>query len=143
MSVFYLIIESHLKIPSYDRGWGNGYVLVPPYHPYYDDVNVEVHYGLTWGSRVGDFNIIKDDLQVEYCPSLKKIIDDGNVDSLKDYWVYGFDTAHHMDSISRWPKEAVWIETEDLYEQFIDIPGWDYIEQLHQRKDKLEKLDNL
>jgi hypothetical protein len=85
------------------RGWGNGYVAVPPTHPAYkmdyDTLiySIDVHGGLTytdWGNG-------------ENAP--------------KDWWVFGFDTSHFQDDIERWPKEAVEAETKRLFSQLLDI----------------------
>ena len=74
------------------RGWGNGYVMIPEGHQYYgksyDDIDVSVHGGLTYGS----------------------FEDDGK------YWV-GFDTSHYGDDLKRWPKSAVFEETMMLFNQ--------------------------
>ena len=40
---------------------------------------------------------------------------------MKDGWVFGFDTAHYNDSMERWPKEAVEMETENLKSQFVEL----------------------
>ena len=91
------------KVVVLERGWGNGYVAIPPTHPAYKmdydtlmyDVNV--HGGLTcagWSSG-------------EYAP--------------KDWWIFGFDTSHFQDNLTKWPKEAVEAETKKLYCQLLDI----------------------
>jgi hypothetical protein len=83
------------------KGWGNGYVAVPPTHPVYkmdyDSVYVDVHGGLTC-SQLGN-----------------------GQDAPKNWWVFGFDTAHYNDSLENWPKEAVEAETKRLYCQLLDI----------------------
>lgn len=76
-----------------DFGWGNGYVKLPKEHKFYgldyDEINnyVDVHCGLTYSQQEDE------------------------------YWVVGFDTAHSMDSLSNWSKEAVEAETIRLKEQ--------------------------
>jgi hypothetical protein len=85
------------------RGWGNGYVAVPPTHPackmdYHNMLyDIDVHGGITYF----DFG-------------------DG-VNAPKDWWVIGFDTSHYNDSIEKWPKEAVEAETKKLFCQLLDI----------------------
>lgn len=89
-----------------DFGWGNGYVLIPEGHPahgkHYDDIDVDVHGGLTFGRLV-------DDHMIKQWPELKE--------EDKGGWLVGFDTAHYDDSLARWPKEAVQAETDRLMEQ--------------------------
>lgn len=78
-------------------GWGNGYVALPEGHKYYgvnyDDVPVDVHYGLTYGESE-------------------------EIDG-KSYWVVGFDCAHLGDDPYSSPQEFVIAETERLYQQLI------------------------
>lgn len=80
-----------------DHGWGNGYVKIPKGHWLYglsyDTVNewVDVHYGLTYAAKE------------EGC------------------WVFGFDTAHYKDTLSKWPKEAVENETIRLSQQLFNL----------------------
>lgn len=62
-----------LGIGSLSGGWHCGYVDVPGTHPlhgkHYDDVNVDVHGGLTYSDNVEE----------------------------NESWRFGFDTAHHGD----------------------------------------------
>lgn len=71
-----------------DFGWGNGYVLLPKGHPYYqvhyNKIPIYVHGGLTYSEQHGEF------------------------------WKIGFDTAHWSDTLARWPKTRVAKETEKL-----------------------------
>ena len=99
--------KTNKHIPVLQRGWGNGYVAVPPTHPAYKmdynnlmyDIkyNINVHGGLTY-SGFADH---------EHAPDY--------------WWVFGFDTAHFEDTIEKWPKEAVEAETKRLYCQLLDI----------------------
>jgi hypothetical protein len=81
-----------------DKGWGNGYVVLPKDHPFhgfdYDFLSsfVDVHYGLTYARHE----------------------DDGH-----DGWCVGFDTLHLGDTPEKWPREAVKEETMRLLEQFV------------------------
>lgn len=86
-----------------DIGWGNGYIGVPPAHPWYkkqytdnifDDVNV--HGGFTYSE--------------DHSPNQKE--SDG-------YWWLGFDTAHYQDTAFNWPKERVEKHVEELKEDAI------------------------
>ena len=92
-----------------DFGWGNGYVIIPKGHPLhgldYNEINdkgIDVHYGLTMSANVEDCTNWKDTFLPEEAGG----------------WVVGFDTAHHMDTLNTWPKEAVEAETERLKRQF-------------------------
>ena len=93
------------------HGWGNGYVVIPPGHPayaiHYGDLNelISVHYGLTFAghaSNCGMFSLKEDE---------------------QDCWIVGFDTAHHGDTLEKWPKERVQIEADYLLSQLIDLKG--------------------
>ena len=99
-----------------DVGWGNGYVLIPPNHPYYekhyDDIPVYVHGGLTFSEKLSNLN---HDNWLELFEMLEKENDN------TDYWVVGFDTAHAGDSIHNWTKEAVKNETQRLAKQLSDV----------------------
>lgn len=91
-----------------DFGWGNGYVLIPEGHPYYntdyDDIDVNIHGGLTFGKIIDDEMIEKwNELSPED----------------KGYYMIGFDTAHLGDSLDNWPKERVQAEAERLRDQLI------------------------
>ena len=83
--IWYVIRNPQWKnsnhFPVITRGWGNGYVAIPPTHPAYkmdyDTLmySIDVHGGLTytdWGNG-------------ENAP--------------KDWWVFGFDTSHFQDDI--------------------------------------------
>jgi hypothetical protein len=87
--------------PVIKSGYGNGYVAVPPTHPaykiHYDNIDIDVHGGLTYSQH-------------------------GNGKTApKDWWVFGFDTSHFQDNLENWPKEAVEAETKRLYCQLLDI----------------------
>ena len=86
-----------------DFGWGNGYVVIPKGHKlngvHYDKINVEVNGGLTFSNYVRDTPW----KEVKNC-------DD-------DDWIVGFDTAHCDDTLKKWPKEAVMLETLKLKKQ--------------------------
>lgn len=89
-----------------DFGWGNGYVLIPEGHPlhgkHYDDIDVDVHGGLTFSELVDDELIEKWDKLTE---------------ADKGMWMIGFDTAHYRDNLHTCPKEYVEAEAERLLEQ--------------------------
>lgn len=78
-------------------GWGNGYVGLPWWHPYYDinynDVPVIVHGGLTYSSLY----------------------------EKKDLWVIGFDTNHSGDNLNNCSFDFVKDETYRLMKQCYNI----------------------
>ena len=90
-------------LPIIKRGWGNGYVAIPPMHPAYkmdyDTImfDVKVHGGLTY-AQFGD-----------------------GINAPRYWWVFGFDTSHFGDDISTWPKERVIEETKELFWQLLEI----------------------
>lgn len=92
-----------------DFGWGNGYVIIPKDHKlhgvHYDDINVDVHGGLTFSELVDTQMMEKFGLDTE---------DIGK-------WCVGFDTAHYSDNLLNWSKERVKEETEYLFQQL-----WSY-----------------
>jgi len=96
----YLVMNTWLErdnIPgmAINFGWGNGYVAVPAGHPWYqqdyDNIECSAHGGLTYSGQHGE------------------------------YWVVGFDTGHHKDTLERWPMEAVLEETKNLMKQAQDV----------------------
>lgn len=93
------------------RGWGNGYVIIPKSHPFYeksyDELNdiIDVHGGLTYSSYV---NIRSKKI---YVPELT------NEDL--GCWMIGFDTAHWNDTLHSCPKEYVILETLNLKMQVL------------------------
>jgi len=92
------------NLSFYDHGWGNGYVVIPPGHPChgvdYDEIDVDVHGGLTFGQKASE------------CADWPEI-----EDSDKDCWIVGFDTAHYGDTIRQWPMSRVLDEIEKLKNQ--------------------------
>lgn len=93
-------------MPTCDCGYANGYVAVPPEHPYYgkdyDDVPVEVHGGLTYGTVAG-------------CSAVLDGAEFLEGDHIPENWtVFGFDTCHYDDSLASWPRERCIEETLKL-----------------------------
>ena len=91
-------------------GWGTGYVVIPPTHPWhgmpYEDIPVDAHGGLTFSDII--------------TPEFLKFWDEPILteDDIGHY-VIGFDTAHLDDDMIRWPKEAVELATQDLAKQVL------------------------
>lgn len=87
------------------EGGYNGYVAVPQGHPsygkHYDEIDVDVHGGVTY-AKFGTDELYEGVEVLRPNPEL--------------YWI-GFDTFHAWDSIEKWPLEAVAEETERMAEQ--------------------------
>ncbi len=81
----------------FHHGWGNGYVGLPLWHPYYkmeyEFLPIDCHGGLTFGE----------------------------LDEDEDLWVIGFDTAHWGDNKTEWSKERVQKECEYIEEQCVNV----------------------
>jgi hypothetical protein len=93
---------------TFDFGWGNGYVLIPKdtrFHgKHYDDIDVDVHGGLT-------FSVLVD----------AKMVEDWELDEEDEgKWCVGFDTSHYGDNLFKWSKEKVQEETEKLKKQLLN-----------------------
>lgn len=87
-------------IPQITAGWGNGYIGVPPEHPWYrkdyDDISADVHGGLTYADN--------------HAPKEKP---DG-------YWWLGFDTGHLKDTPDNCPESYVDAQIEYLRQQALE-----------------------
>lgn len=97
-------------------GYANGYVAVPPEHPYhgkdYDTPPVNIHGGLTFAASANEINNTPNQNgwgTLEFLGEETKLQD--------DYWVFGFDTLHCDDSLTNWPRERCVEETLSLKEQ--------------------------
>lgn len=98
-----------------NAGYANGYVAVPPEHPYhgvdYDRVIVRVHGGLTFDASAREINNTEN-------PMWKNLEFLGDETELPDdWWVFGFDTLHCDDSLQTWPRERCVMETLKLKDQ--------------------------
>lgn len=86
-----------------ENGYANGYVAVPPNHPWYgkgyDDLDVRVHGGATYTELVNDS--ITDGAEYLWGAS--------GVPS--GWWVFGFDTNHCYDTMDIWTRDRVIEET--------------------------------
>lgn len=116
-------VNKHLNEQPFSMlkaGYANGYVAVPPEHPLhgvnYNDVdNIEVHGGLTFSNSMEE---IKAD---GWHDDTECIGFDSFDDIPKDYWVFGFDTAHAYDNPTVWNRETCIEETKYLKEQLENI----------------------
>lgn len=158
--IYTFVIESHIRRKlalelaeleslklsfKYDTGWGNGYVLLPPNHPFYgkdyDDLAITAHGGLTFGSKFDSEYFLEwiKDLQIEGDVNVE------NFQNFDDYWMIGFDTGHYGDDIINCPLQYVINETENILYQCLDdnIKGIKKYKSFYLRKDKLKKLNNM
>lgn len=97
-------LNQQLRDMGINYGYANGYVAIPPDHPlygkHYEDVNIEIHGGLTFSSVVNHSILAKEELI------------DGEVP--ENYWVFGFDTLHWNDTLESCPREYVINEVNEL-----------------------------
>jgi hypothetical protein len=97
-------------------GYANGYVAIPKEHPLYgisyNDVDVDVHGGLTFAEKSEVVNDLFDKNKTEY---LESELPNG-------YWVFGFDTMHFMDNLDNCPREWCIAETNRLKQQ---LENWE------------------
>lgn len=105
-------IMNEFIVSSYviQHGWGNGYVGLPPWHPYYkmdyDNIPVSCHGGLTYAG----------------------------LDDDEKLWVIGFDTAHSGDDKYKWPKQMVLSECQHIVYQCMEVKEAQRIIKLHKLK---------
>lgn len=101
----YACIIPGVPLPFINRGWGNGYVLIPEGHPLYGNRDyyaacfdgLEVHGGITYSEK---------DI-----PSKKAEFITDKPDPGCEYWVLGFDTVH---AYSRASMDKDWVTRETL-----------------------------
>jgi len=95
-----------------DRGWGNGYVLLPKNHPFYgmhyNSISVDVHGGLTYSSEFYSDDLTNWNIKTE-----------GITEEDIGKWCVGFDTSHYGDNLNRWPREKVEEKTILLFAQLV------------------------
>jgi len=120
MKAYSKLIKTDWLGAKFDKGWGNGYVVLPKEHPFhgydYDFINgfVNVHGGLTYAS---------------------------SEDNGHGGWCIGFDTMHYDDTIEKWSYEAVKEETLRLLEQMVKI-GKEYTKEVLQQMLKEDCEEN-
>lgn len=79
-------------------GYANGYVALPPTHPFYNvdysetDKHVDIHGGLTFGECIDNIRCHEEWVQGSECIGF-----DSFTDIPDDYFVVGFDTLHAGD----------------------------------------------
>lgn len=88
-----------------ERGWGNGYVVVPKGHWLEDvsqyNIDVKVHGGLTFGAKINKSFVEAFNFPKEFIGRK----------------VFGFDTSHFGDNKENWSKDNVQKEAEALAEK--------------------------
>jgi len=99
------LIKSSFVEGLMELGWGNGYVGLPMWHPWfnidYDMIPVRVHGGLTFST----------------------MWDDGE----EKLWIIGFDTGHYNDNMTNCSFEYVKQETFRLMKQCMEAEGMEMI----------------
>lgn len=100
---------------SNDCGYANGYVAIPPEHPLYgrryDDFDVDIHGGLTFSESAA---LVK----THFNPNFLELCELNDIPD--DYWVFGFDTMHYMDTLDYWSREMVIAEVKKLEKFFVN-----------------------
>ena len=103
---------SGYPIPIFNRGFGNGYVIVDKSNPYYgkqyDEVNhtIYIHGGLTFSG--GGVNEVEGQIWLQKPP------EDLN---WEDLYVFGFDTAHLGDNKDNCDRAYVTTQVWSLFNQ--------------------------
>jgi hypothetical protein len=148
--LYTLLIENHMRkqmvgVPfHFEFGWGNGYVLLPHNHPLYgknyNDIDVvDIHGGLTFSESfdIKRFPEWIADLEIDGDVTRE------NYEKFNNYWMIGFDTAHHGDDLNICPKSYVANEAYELLEQCLNdnIEGIKKYKSVYLRKDKLKRID--
>lgn len=81
------------------RGWGNGYVAVPPKHPLHgvhmERISVGTHFEISYTDYPSPHIALAHEINPRH-------------------WLIGFDTMHSGCTLENWPKERVVEETERL-----------------------------
>lgn len=119
MKVQYFCVENeqyNTGIYMVERGWGNGYLVLPKDHPFwgvhYDQINESPHMVAHGGWTFSNFY---DKMKSQS----SRFITDGSVlESNNDDWVIGFDTAHYNDNLDNWPREEVFSHIRELVEYY-------------------------
>ena len=144
--VYTLVIENYMKrIPEviFDFGWGMGYILLPPRHPLYgkpyDEIDIRIHGGLTYGGKFTNNNFL------EWIKG-RKIFGDvtrDNYENFNNYWIIGFDTSHYGDTLDSCSLSYVMYETTNLLNQCLDdsIERMKEYKSIYFRKDKLKEIN--
>ena len=100
---------------SNDCGYANGYVAIPSEHPLhgcgYDDFDVDIHGGLTFSESAAM-------VKTHFNPNFLELCELNDIPD--DYWVFGFDTMHYLDTLDYWSREMVIVEVKKLEKFFVN-----------------------
>lgn len=119
-SYWFVVDNQWAKAKKRDTGWGNGYVVVPPDHPFhgkyscYINERISIHGGVS-------FSYPAKECLGKWSNNKEYIGEDQH-----DMWVIGFDT-HREKSSPEQTEEWVRNETKRLYDILMDIGGGEYI----------------
>ena len=156
LGLYTLILEGYsnkIIAPEFkfDFGYGNGYVLIPKGHPFYNkncddiefisDYGLNVHGGITFCEYFDSDNFLELIKDREFCG-------DVNLENYKKfdrYWIIGFDTNHYGDNKNNCSKEYVIKETEYLLDKCLDDSIKDIRKYKYKylRKKKLLNINNV
>jgi hypothetical protein len=128
----------------FHTGWGNGYVMLPPEHPWYglhyDSIYVEAPGGLTYSDICGEKKLEDwfGDNEFEVCDELNSVM---NYD-FSNYWIIGFDTGHAGMNLQNFGKVQVFAEAHHVYEQCIsdEVEGSVAWKKKWERRNRQEKI---
>jgi hypothetical protein len=106
--------DPHWAMSGMSFGWGNGYVGIPSWHPWYgmdyDNIPVRCHGGLTFGQLDEDENL----------------------------WVIGFDTCHFNDNEQNCNQDYVKCQCLMIVDRCMNTKEAQRIVKLH----KIKKIVN-
>ena len=118
MNLKYFCIQNVQIETTYviERGWGNGYLVIPERHPlfevHYDTINqsnhMQAHGDWTFSQFYNKMKKIEDEIIFDG-PSFKLNSND---------WIIGFDTAHYNDNLINWSKKEVFNHIRELAEYY-------------------------
>ncbi len=105
MKIKSYFIENNEGYMSIHCGWANGYVCVSKDHPlygkHYNEVDLQVHGGLTFSTQISAEYALMYGLSEDYV----------------DMWAFGFDTCHYGDDKRSCSEAYVKSEIESLKKQ--------------------------
>lgn len=107
--IYGFTIPTRQELHAFGCGHSNGYIAVPKDHPWYgkdyDDIDADVHGGLTFSNHMSD---------------LTRTRAVGELPGSDDYWVVGFDTCHYGDNEYNCDLNYVLSEVERLKQQALE-----------------------
>lgn len=114
--VLYFIVPTE-QVPFMERGWGNGYCILPPGHKFHGkDMSeldsLSVHCGITYTKYMSAELV---DFYKEYAIGISGILDE----SFIGCWLVGFDTGHSRDNPKDCDQKYVLNQTLKLWKQLM------------------------